>query len=64
MNIHLFSINSDQNNLLNETFNELKNFKGQFEFVLNTDYNFNIKDKNFNSFESLFDICNDFRKKK
>ena len=62
MNIHLFSINSDQNNLLNETFNELKNFKGQFEFVLNTDYNFNIKDKNFNSFESLFDICDDFRK--
>jgi hypothetical protein len=63
MNIHLFSINSDQNNLLNETFNELKNFKGQFEFVLNTEYNHNIEFENINSFDSLFDICNDFRKK-
>jgi hypothetical protein len=62
MNIHLFSINSTHNELLKSTFEILKNFKGQFEFVLNTDYNFNINDKSFNSFESLFDICDDFRK--
>ena len=62
MNIHLFSINSTHNELLKSAFEILKNFKGQFEFVLNTDYNFNIKDKNINSFDSLFDICDDFRK--
>ena len=63
MKIHLFSINSAHNALLKSTFDKLVEFKGQFEFVLNTDYSYNIEDKSFNSFKSLFKICDDFREK-
>ena len=61
MKIHLFSINSDHNELLKSVFDKLVEFKGQFQFLLNTEYNYNIEDKSFNSFESLFEICADFR---
>ena len=61
MKIHLFSINSDHNELLKSVFDKLVEFKGQFQFLLNTEYNYNIQDKSFNSFESLFEICDDFR---
>ena len=61
MKIHLFSINSDHNELLKSVFDKLVEFKGQFQFLLNTEYNYNIEDKSFNSFESLFEICDDFR---
>jgi hypothetical protein len=63
MKIHLFSINSAHNELLNSTFDKLVEFKGQFQFVLNTEYSYNIEDKSFNSFKSLFKICDDFREK-
>ena len=63
MKIHLFSINSAHNALLKSAFDKLVEFKGQFEFVLNTEYNYNIEGKSFNSFESLFEICDDFREK-
>ena len=61
MKIHLFSINSDHNELLKSVFDKLVEFKGQFQFLLNTDYNYNSENKSFNSFESLFEICDDFR---
>jgi hypothetical protein len=61
MKVHLFSINSNQNNLLNDAFNELKKLKGQFEFVLNTEYNHNIEFECINSFDSLFNLCGDFK---
>jgi hypothetical protein len=64
MKIHLFSINSDHNELLKSVFDKLVEFKGQFQFVLNTDYNYNSENKSFNSFESLFEICDDFRDNK
>ena len=64
MKIHLFSINSAHNELLESTFDKLVEFKRQFEFVLNTEYSYNIEDKSFNSFESLFEICDNFREKK
>ena len=63
MKIHLFSINSDHNELLKSVFDKLVEFKGQFQFLLNTEYNYNIQDKSFNSFKSLFKICDDFREK-
>jgi hypothetical protein len=64
MKIHLFSINSTHNEILKSAFDKLVEFKGQFEFVLNTDYSYNIEDKSFNSFKSLFEICDNFREKK
>jgi hypothetical protein len=64
MKIHLFSINSTHNELLNNTLDKLVEFKGQFKFILNTEYNYNIEDKSFDSFESLFEICDNFREKK
>jgi len=64
MKIHLFSINSAHNELLKSVFDKLVEFKGQFQFVLNTEYNYNIQDKRFNSFESLFELCDDFRDNK
>jgi hypothetical protein len=64
MKIHLFSINSDHNELLNSAFDKLVEFKGQFKFVLNTENNYNILDKSFKSFESLFEICDNFRDNK
>ena len=64
MKIHLFSINSAHNELLKSAFDKLVEFKGQFQFVLNTDYSYNIEDKSFNSFESLFEICDNFRDNK
>jgi len=63
MKIHLFSINSTHNEILKSALDKLVEFKGQFEFVLNTDYSYNIEDKSFNSFKSLFKICDDFREK-
>jgi hypothetical protein len=63
LKIHLFSINSAHNELLNNTLDKLVEFKGQFQFVLNTEYSYNIEDKSFNSFKSLFKICDDFREK-
>ncbi|MCF8430053.1 MAG: hypothetical protein K9G64_07965 [Bacteroidia bacterium] len=62
MNINLFSINSLQNNLLNDTFNELKKLKGQFEFILNTEYKTDGEFHHFITNDELFGICNDFRK--
>ena len=64
MKIHLFSINSAHNELLKSVFDKLVEFKGQFQFVLNTEYDYNIEDKSFDSFESLFEICDNFREKK
>ena len=64
MKIYLFTINSAHKELLKNTFDKLVEFNGQFEFVLNAEYDYNIEDKNFNSFESLFDICKDFRDNK